>query len=255
MAELLLKVGAGAGYEDGDIVCAFNDLSVQNIHAQHICHPWKATVNTDGLLDAGTVIEDYYKRVSQYKFKRISATEVRRTDLETSTSETLSSTPNANGEAIDVALFLSRRKAHKASNNAPKMPLFGSEGSEIWYGGNTTITSITVDLVWQDIEAKTVERKSSYPDWPLTDTEKKHFLVVPTLDFDQQKQAELIEPEYDTTDPGNPILVRKRKRKIDYTNDLTISGDTLAKISDRDTIVEKPKSTKYDIDLVVATKK
>lgn len=41
MAELLLKVGSGSGYEDGDILVAVNNIDILRCHAEHIASPKK----------------------------------------------------------------------------------------------------------------------------------------------------------------------------------------------------------------------
>lgn len=39
MAEIIINVNQQSSYEDGDVLCAFNDRSVQCAHAQHILLP------------------------------------------------------------------------------------------------------------------------------------------------------------------------------------------------------------------------
>lgn len=86
MSELLLKVDDGGGFEDGDVLNAFNDHTIKLCHAQHICSPWVALRNSDGYLVGGTHVEEYYKEVYQYRIVRTSATRATRTELATGTT-------------------------------------------------------------------------------------------------------------------------------------------------------------------------
>src|SRR5687768_2274240 len=74
-------VGPDPAYQDGDIICAFNRRRCRCVHAQHICHPWKATPNAHGLLALSTVVHDYFEKTHQYRFERVSRLEVLRTNL------------------------------------------------------------------------------------------------------------------------------------------------------------------------------
>ena len=53
MAELIVNVNPNSTYEDGDILCAFNDRNVQCTHAQQICHHQHAGFTNDGLRPEG----------------------------------------------------------------------------------------------------------------------------------------------------------------------------------------------------------
>jgi len=244
MAELLLKVKSDVtpepSYQDGDIVCAFNNRRVQITHAQHICHPWQATATGEGLLPMDTHIQKYFEITHQYKFVR-DGSQVTRITLATEEEEDVSN-------QMDAALYIARRKAFLAPNGTPQKPMFGTVGQEIWYGGRNDYTKDTE--VWNAIEQHTSEVRGDYMDWPITSLEKKHFLVVPTVDFSDALASQYVEPEVDDSDPENPVTVKKRKRKIDYTKALQISGATLAKVNDPNIEVDKPTSIEYDLDVI-----
>ena len=51
--ELLLKVGSNGPdpeYQDGDVVCAFNERRILCCHAEMICHVQKVELNSEGLI-------------------------------------------------------------------------------------------------------------------------------------------------------------------------------------------------------------
>ena len=154
MAELLLKVGTVGVYEDGDIICAHNSRRISCCHVQTLCNPALQTVNRDGLLSTGTIAHDWFERTHKFRFERISTSEVRRTLIATGRSDVVSGTPNANGESMDVRQYIERRQK-AARSGRPKKALFGTAGSEQWYGGQIDMSAAALALVWDDVEAKT----------------------------------------------------------------------------------------------------
>ena len=78
MAELAIKVGSGANYKDGDILCAFNSRRIRCTHAQHICHVKQAGGGIGGLRDNAHVARDWFEHTHQYRFERVSRTEIKR---------------------------------------------------------------------------------------------------------------------------------------------------------------------------------
>ena len=198
MAELLLRKGnhgRALSCRDGDIVCAMNDRRIKDVHTQTICK------NNRHLL------EFYLSKVRQFKFERISETEVRRINLWDSTSEIFDDTPNAEGKAIDVPLFIQRRLKN------PKHKIFGSQGNEVWYGGRTNASIIKLKEVWKEIETKTSFKESEHTKWPFSEYEKTNFVIIKTDDFDDITRDELVSSIY------NPIteeLIKKRKHRVNY---------------------------------------
>ena len=78
MAELLLKVDDGSNYEDGDVLCAFNRRRIRWCHAQHLTTIRYDVFNGDGLRPVGSLAQKALELTKQYRFRRISRTEVRR---------------------------------------------------------------------------------------------------------------------------------------------------------------------------------
>ncbi len=219
MAELALKIGDAGLWQDGDIVDAFNRRRIRHAHAGAICH----------VKHGRTVLPELYQaKTYQFKFERVSKTEVRRTNLITLDADIVSKKPNAKGEQIDVPLFIARRLKH------PRHRIFGSAGQERWYGGQVTATHAILDEVWVEIEARTEHRESNFMLWPFTEAEQKDFLILPTDDF-----ISFIGEEYKTPlldDDGE--VVQNRKHRIDWQADLGLSAGEKADVQDKDKPVD-----------------
>ena len=117
--ELLVKVGSTGSsqlqYQDGDIVEAYSQSQIELSHAYRLCH--NKTVDLDsvsGLRPVNSLPYLFAEVASKYKFERISQTEVRRTNYVTGELDTIGPTPNANGERINVSLYISRRTSRSS---------------------------------------------------------------------------------------------------------------------------------------------
>ena len=210
MAELLLYVTderrPETAFQDGDILCAFNERRILCTHAQHICHPRRAARNASGLIFANALSHRWYELTHQYRFERVSATEVRRTVIATGDSEVFGPRPNEKGEAIDVRLYVRRRRL-KAD-----CVMFGEDGAEIWYGGRKDHSAATVSAAWDEIESRTALERADHADarW------LSGGLRLRVDEFDDAESAALTESEYDNTDPEKPILTKKRTHLVDW---------------------------------------
>jgi hypothetical protein len=204
MAEMVLKVGAGSNYEDGDIICAFNKRDIECVHAQKICHYNKAALTADGLRADGLEIA-YLDTVYQYRFTRVSETEALRT--ETDYLGNVIGTPELIGPPeIDVALYLRRRKAHQYKGVA-KHRIFGTPGAEIWHGGKTDVSQEAVTKVWEQIEGSTPHRLAD-PNcklYPLGRQDVRSHLPLSIDEFTAEEGQALISPQYEVD--GNDDLV------------------------------------------------
>lgn len=168
MAEILIKAGdqtgdASKAYRDGDVICAFNARHIRCVHAQHICHVHAAARNGDGLILPTEVVRDWFEATHGFRFDRVTRTRVRRTNLVTLETEDFNATPNADGKAMDVPLFIARRKK-KADHY-----LFGTDGAETWYGGRKDFSNAKMDIVWNAIETKTPKREVDHTQWPFSE--------------------------------------------------------------------------------------
>jgi hypothetical protein len=155
----------------------------------------------------------------QYKFERVSRTEIKRTNLITFEKEIFGPIPNAKGEQIDVELFLKRKMNH------PNNVIFGAtEGQEVWFGGRRDITETKLDIVWDKIETDTTYRRNQtkFTRWPFTPKEKRIVLILPTDDFDDSIVSELMNDDAVIDNLGSPnedrITLRQRKNFVDLDN-------------------------------------
>jgi len=130
------------------------------------------------------------QRTRQFKFERLDLRTVRRINLGTLDEENLSHTPNAQGEYINVPMFVARRLEN--SQHA----IFGEPGREVWYGGDTNYSNDTLSRVWGDIETHSVFREVDFSLWPVgTDDVRVHFCCS-IDDFIDAEASLLVAPEY-----------------------------------------------------------
>jgi len=82
--QMLLIVGPHPTYEDGDVLVAKNRRATRCVHAEHIC--WRRHPST-GLKVGGflgttePLLEIMQSNCCQYKWERVSASEIKRTNL------------------------------------------------------------------------------------------------------------------------------------------------------------------------------
>ena len=172
--ELIVKVNSVGDdhtkYQDGDVVETFSKSRIELCHAEMICDHRKADFNLSGLRPAGSLAELFQALVSRYKFERVSTSEVQRTDLISGDVSVIGSTPNENGEYIDVQLYLKRR----IRSNTHK--IFGEIGAEVWYGGSRP--DVDRDIIWNVIETHSDNLRNTHQSWPLSDLELMYFLPL-----------------------------------------------------------------------------
>lgn len=239
MPELAIKVGDGANYRDGDILAAFNRRRTRCAHAQHICHVMKAGGGVGALRDNAHVARDWFEHTAQYRFERVSHTEIKRITLATLDEVLVNGAPkriDGRAQHMDVALFVARRMAHGRHR------MFGSRGREIWYGGRTDMSNSALNLVWNAIETKTAEREINFRRWPAGRQDLISHLFVTIEDFDETVASDLVSPELDETDPDNPITIKKRRHHITWrdviaTKEHTDIEDKAVSVDLRDTMI------------------
>lgn len=240
MADLVIKVGTVApdpAYQDGDILCAFSDRRIAQCHIEHICHPWKPQNRLNNSL-----CQFWLESVSQFRFDRVSLREVRRTRLADGSSDLLSDTPNASGEALDVSDFVNRRRREFAPDGGTRLPIFGSTDREVWYGGSINTSVSVLEKVWAEIASRTVLTRTNYTKWPLSPIERRHFFAVSTADFTDMLAADfvssLITTAIDIRGKVVETISKRRRYKLEYRQMVqagTFPGITLGSIDDRKT--------------------
>lgn len=241
MPELVLKVGSvspdPAHYQDGDVLCAFNRRRIRACHAEMICHPDKAGFTKAGLRPFGTgqLAWHWYEATHEYRFERVSQTEVERVTLLTGAREI--------AVGMDARQHLTRRLAQVNHQ------VFGVTGREFWYGGNLNLSNLAMNVVWSAIENFSVLREADHQLWPLTEIEKKHFLALSVEDFTDQQRERLERPDVD--EAGR--MVRKRLSKVEYA-DLDHVKRILTDVQDRTRPVDIRDVTKVEPLTIVVEK-
>lgn len=202
--------------QDGDIVAAFNDSRILRVHADMLCHPRKVTITTDGLR-ADSVARLYREQVYEYRFERVSRNEARRTNFITGKQDIVGNRPNAQGERINVTLYLKRQLAN------PNHAIFGTKGREVWYGGAKRARREDMDRAWDAIENATALRRADFSMWPHSERELHHYLALPCEDFDDEMAGRAAGREYTTVPDVDPdwdealfSIARKRRFAIDW---------------------------------------
>jgi hypothetical protein len=212
MAELVLKIGAGANYQDGDTLEAFNERRIKGVHAEHLTNVMEMGFNSDGLRPQGCLADQAQCIRYQYKFVRVGRTTVKRQTLADGGKTVLSEEIIPQAE-MDVEEFLRRRKKHNRHR------IFGKEGAEWWYGGTEIVTTATVNSVWDEIETQTVERRndSKFDLWPAGGQDLKSHLFIPTEDLTDEEVALVTRSVYQVTgqdENGEDITEMVHKRAL-----------------------------------------
>jgi hypothetical protein len=224
---LALKIGAVGLWDDGDIVDAFGSGRCLRVNGEMVC---RANGARDGRYHVrGTLHEAWLERSCRYRFRHTLGV-VERTDLVSGLIDLLGPRPNAAGEAIEIEAFLARRLAH------PRHRIFGSPGSEVWYGGTRTVD---VDELWAEIEARTDKRKVEHETWPFSRNELRRFLVLPTDDISDEQAHALVEPLLGEPDrDGERPMLKRRRRLVNWPALTDTLGRSREDIESRETEVD-----------------
>lgn len=241
MAELVLKVGPGGGYEDGDVLCSFNDKAIQLANAQMLCNPWINGVNEFGTRIIDSIAEDYFKRTSLYKFERISKTEINKINLQTLESEILGPSQ------INIELWLKRRMAERAPDGGPQLAIFGDPEALVWYEETYDFSQENIDLLWKDIEEKTGNKKADFSLYPLgkQDT-KSHLPIKLETDISDTVSQEYVSPKLDSG-----VIIKKRANSVDWKNSLSLTAQEKADIEDPAKEYDKREENDYSTAVVL----
>jgi len=251
--ELLLKVGSNGSdpeYQDGDIVCAFNNRRILCCHAEMICHVQKVELNSEGLNPEDCLTRWMLEQFSQFKFERVSSTEVKRTNLLTNSVDIISSTPSSNGEYMHVDLFLANKRKRNDHH------IFGRDGAEIWFGGKIDTSLENVNLLWDKIEQESTNLRVNNNRWPLSDQEKMRFFGINTNhkdhenDCDDNECDEHIRPSFDE----NGVLLKIRAYHVNYNNLSLPPNTTIEDIKNPEKIIDIRNEIVFDMEAICSRK-
>lgn len=248
MAEMVIKIDPGSNYGDGDVLAAFNRRRIEWTHAQMICGQ-AAAAAPGTIMPPGTLIQWLLGISSQYRFDRLTYDTVRRSEPKTGRQTIFRATPNEAGEYIHAAEYIARRRRHARPR------LFGTEGRETWYGGRTRQDEATVAEVWAMIQEHSPHRLADHQLWPAGRQDLISHLFIAVDDFDDDAANELVASEYDETDPENPVLVKKRKRQVEWEKLPGINAARILDIRDKAKLVDVRAERTHDRAAIVKTKR
>ena len=268
--ELIVKIksdGSNPYYQDGDVVEAMSLDRIYLAHAEMICNPRNFDFNTFGMRDRNTLLEKFQEATHIYKFDRVNSNDVRRTNLLTNEQDILNTTPNSDGEAVNVYQFISRRVKN------PNHKIFGTHGSEVWYGKMRNDAEVFIPVAWNHIETESDNLQINHNSWPFTDLEKRHFVCINTsgrsYDGDSFTRVELSggtvteralpaledSPE-DPPEDYDPVILAKRKWFVPYWDLSTELGSSIDDLRNPDHMCDcrKPMDEREHIDILTYDK-
>ena len=265
--ELIVKVNDSASYKDGDIVDAKCLDSINFAHAENICNPRNFGFNTSGMRDRNTLLEKFLAATRTYKFERVNANDVRRTNLITGEQDILNKTANSDDEKINAALFISRRLRN------PNHKIFGTDGSEVWYGKlRTNALSDFILPAWNIIESETDYLRSDHNTWSFTDIEKRHFVCINMSGRNYtgdsftrvelsggtvySRRSSVVEEQSENSEESKPIVLAKRQWFVPYWDLATELGETVDDLRNPNIVCDcrKPMDEREHIDILTYDK-
>ncbi len=248
MPELTIKIGDDPnplGFRDGDIIHAWNDAHLL------LQHTWR-------IVDHRKLGGGFYKPKSSLAYKcqralskwmierdfpgRKTQEEILVTNLVTGETEVKSDIRNANGNRINLSMYLDRREA------AGTRAIFGSRVTAVWFEGRREITMARLHTLWAEhITPREGLVMAGHLKREYGASHLKKHLVIITNDFSDARRDYLEEAlveefdnaGFDPDDPGyrDPVMRRQRKRYIDWRNIPGMSGGTIDEILDRRRVI------------------
>ncbi len=247
MAELALYIGNHPdpkGYKEGDILQGFNDTHIQRVHAEHIC---KTTHE---------LRRNWCDCMCEFRYERLSRTEAQIVRMSDGTTHRFESNiPFLNPfntrnkrEQMDIESYIERRK------KAGKKFLDGTPGKEIWWGGRSSYgDQVCVDDIWQTIEAKTPHNRTQekYTLWSCGKCDLCEFLFISVDNFSNHERSILESTMTDNIvaereDSSNENIIAKRLHKVNWKDELGISGPTIDRIMNKQITIDGRVTFSYE---------
>lgn len=181
MAELMLKVDNNSlRWREGDIVEAFSDFRISRVYANMICHVRKSGFTFYGLRPVGSLSQVWLDNVYQYRFHRVSRTEVLRVHLDTGERKLFGRTH------IAVPQYIANRLRHSRHR------IFGVPGAEFWHGGHKRYVEHKLQRIWGAIEERTNYRQEDFTRWPMGRIEQHHFAWVSVEGLTREHEVDVL---------------------------------------------------------------
>lgn len=221
MAHLTIHTETVGKYRAGDVIFGRTRHEIQCCNCEHIANLKSRIPHTK--TPVNSLLKTWNDLTYEYRFERVSATEILRVRLADNFTELFGS------PAIDVREFVARR------GNAA---MFGEDGSELWYGGNIRYASKAIEVMWTAIENQTGIHPDTHPvlnRWPCGNLEVKHFLActIHELESNAAVYRLLTQPKYTLDAEGRPTQTTFRERRIPLVNLATIFNIRVQDIQDK----------------------
>jgi len=257
VAEKIIYVEQGIARPDpapqnGDIIYAFNNRRILQIHAYVICWPRVNGLKVGGYITGqpfAPLLEKYLAHIHPWKFIRTGMTHAKAIALRDMPDKGILKGQEVDAsKTADINNYVFRRRVKG------KQPLFGTNGREIWYGGRSDLSVACINKIWDDIENDTPKVRVDHMRMPLDNTTRNCHLWIPVPDFTDDERHSYEEAVHDNTDPKNLVLKKHRKRKIDWENLPRLSGDTITKIKNPDIPMDMRVFADWDVKAIVEVK-
>ena len=226
MGELLIKIGDNGpdpDIRDGDPIVGFTTAQILRATAGVLCHVRRCNCNGDGLRPTNSLADYYQQHTYRYKYERVSTDTLQRTEISSGEVSMISSQPNAAGEHCHVSEYITRRLKHKQHR------IFGSSGSEIFYGG--TRLSMTADTellsvikLWDAIEDASDHRRDDNKRYPFR-SELRTDLAICCDDMTHPECCEALREDYGDGQPGEDECICCRANTVDW-RDLALASES-----------------------------
>lgn len=194
---LVLKVGPGSNYRDGDVLAAFTTVDAIRVDLDHRADVRWAGGGVGIPRAAQGFARDFQEMTYQYLFQRVSKRQVERFDLKTGESHRFSRVPtmvDGRRQHMHVDRYCYDRLKHSMHR------LFGRPGREFWFGGVQDRSDENIlhcrDVLFEKYGIPR-ERNSNMPEgpaWPAGTQDIRSFIWIDVESLPRARSIELTKP-------------------------------------------------------------
>lgn len=239
-----LIAGDHPTYDDRDIMCACNHLTIRRMAGWRLCGKRSANrqfigINSSGFLPHSHLLKDWFSKCSELMLERLNKNQCRITrlrDQQVVVVTTGRAYVDLNGKPdrfLDVDRFFSHKIRSFLKADATGSVLFSDDDNKdrvVMFGGRTYASDDSMDDVWAAIHTKTgriEETETTYEkEPPFGSSDPSGQLIVRVDDFSDQESGILIEPLFDEVG----IVLKKRKKFVDWQNDIGLTENDVANV-------------------------